>query len=269
MLIIDQVLAQRIERAEALHAADYPKVMVQYDPSFAAAALPLAGGYAVATGPTFPLNRAVGLGMHGPVTAADLDQVEAFFRQRGLPVAVELCPLADESLLALLAQRAYTVQRFLNVFARPLQPSTPITPSAKISVAPISAAETELWVEMMASAGSGSAAIPPDHWTIQLARVVVQRPSVTCFLARVAGTPVGGAALLVRAGLATLFSASTLPAYRGQGVQAALLQARLAMAAAAGCDLAIVITVPGTISQRNVQRAGFQLIYTKVVVQRS
>jgi GNAT superfamily N-acetyltransferase len=60
--------------------------------------------------------------------------------------------------------------------------------------------------------------------------------------------------------------AATAPAHRRHGVQTALLAARLVDAAAAGCDIAIVTTQPGSKSQQNVQRRGFHLLYTRAVL---
>jgi GNAT superfamily N-acetyltransferase len=80
--------------------------------------------------------------------------------------------------------------------------------------------------------------------------------------------PAGAAAVAIRRGLTALFTASTRVAFRGRGVQTALLQARLALAAAMGCDLAVVQTKPGSASQRNVERVGFCLAYTKVTMVR-
>jgi hypothetical protein len=48
--------------------------------------------------------------------------------------------------------------------------------------------------------------------------------------------------------------------------QAALLHARLAHARAAGCELAAVTTQPGSKSQQNVQRLGFELIYSRAIL---
>ena len=67
-------------------------------------------------------------------------------------------------------------------------------------------------------------------------------------------------------GVAQLTGAATVPSARRRGVQAALLAARLDDAAAAGCDLAVVTTAPGSTSQKNVQRRGFQLMYTRAVL---
>ena len=51
-------------------------------------------------------------------------------------------------------------------------------------------------------------------------------------------------------------------------MQSALLRERLAIAVHRGCDLAVVTTQPGSKSQQNVQRQGFDLLYTRAVLVR-
>ena len=70
-------------------------------------------------------------------------------------------------------------------------------------------------------------------------------------------------------GLAQLSGASTLPAYRRRGVQTALLGERLRWAASQGCDLAVVTTQPGSKSQQNAVRRGFDRLYTRAVLVKS
>jgi GNAT superfamily N-acetyltransferase len=77
------------------------------------------------------------------------------------------------------------------------------------------------------------------------------------------GTIAGAAALSVREGVCGLFGASTLPEFRGRGVQGALLKARLESAAAQGCDVAVSIAQPGSTSHRNIERQGFRVAYTR------
>ncbi len=67
---------------------------------------------------------------------------------------------------------------------------------------------------------------------------------------------------------ALLFADSTLEKYRGRGLHLALIRARLQHAAELGCDLATASTAPGSTSQRNYERAGFRVIYTKLNMQR-
>jgi ribosomal protein S18 acetylase RimI-like enzyme len=67
-------------------------------------------------------------------------------------------------------------------------------------------------------------------------------------------------------GIAQLCGAATLPEQRRRGVQSALLDRRLADAGTAGCDLAVVTTQPGSKSHENVQKFGFELLYTRAVL---
>jgi hypothetical protein len=52
-------------------------------------------------------------------------------------------------------------------------------------------------------------------------------------------------------------------------VQGALLAARLEIASAAGCDVAVIVTQPGSKSQENAQRHGFDLLYTRAILVRT
>jgi hypothetical protein len=75
--------------------------------------------------------------------------------------------------------------------------------------------------------------------------------------------------LTVHNGVALLAGACTIPEARRQGAQLALLHARLTFAARLGVDLAMVVTAPGSASQRNAERQGFRPVYTRAKWQRS
>jgi hypothetical protein len=70
--------------------------------------------------------------------------------------------------------------------------------------------------------------------------------------------------LAIHDGVAHLAGASTIPAGRKQGAQLALLDARLRYAAEQGCDLALMGAAPGSGSQRNAERHGFRIAYTRI-----
>jgi GNAT superfamily N-acetyltransferase len=91
-------------------------------------------------------------------------------------------------------------------------------------------------------------------------------PGTTSWLARVGGQPAGGGLLMIHDGLALICGDGTLPSYRHRGVQTLLLQARLAHAAASGCKLAAICTQPGSGSQRNAERQGFQVVYARTML---
>ena len=68
-------------------------------------------------------------------------------------------------------------------------------------------------------------------------------------------------------GLATLFADSTIARHRRSGLHRELIAARLNEALVQGCDLATASTLPGSGSQRNYERMGFEVVYTRVTLE--
>ena len=64
-------------------------------------------------------------------------------------------------------------------------------------------------------------------------------------------------------GVALLGGAATVPELRRRGLQAALLEERLRYAFEHGCDLAMMVAEAGSNSQRNAERKGFRIAYTR------
>jgi predicted acetyltransferase len=69
--------------------------------------------------------------------------------------------------------------------------------------------------------------------------------------------------LFIHDEVAMLAGASTIPEGRNNGAQNALLDSRLRFAAEKGCTLAAMATLPGSQSQKNAQKNGFQIAYTR------
>src|SRR5258708_30021701 len=99
---------------------------------------------------------------------------------------------------------------------------------------------------------------------LEIARVGAKRPGGSAFLAELAGQPIATGAMSIWQGVAMLAGASTVPEGRKQGAQLALLNARLSYAAEHGCDLAMMGALPGSSSQRNAERQGFRIAYTRI-----
>jgi GNAT superfamily N-acetyltransferase len=169
--------------------------------------------------------------------------------------------LADPSLRCLLSERGYRVEDFMNVYVRQLKPldqEPPTVPGLKIKVA--TSEDARYWFEQL---GAGGDWTEPDGLSFMTIRSTL-KSGTRLFLAWRDGQPVGGGALEVHNGMAALMAADTLPAFRNQGIHTALLNVRLAAAVEAGCDLVMVQTLPGAVSQHNILRSGFQLAYTSV-----
>ena len=72
----------------------------------------------------------------------------------------------------------------------------------------------------------------------------------------------------IRDATALFYGDATLPSARRQGWQSAFIRCRLAAAQQQGSDLAMASVLPGSGSNRNYERAGFQLIYMRVNLMR-
>lgn len=85
------------------------------------------------------------------------------------------------------------------------------------------------------------------------------------YLTYVDGRPAGGGGLHIDGSCATLAGGATLEPLRGRGCQSVLLQRRLHDAAELGCDLVFGRGRSGSVSQRNMERAGLRTVFTKTI----
>lgn len=200
---------------------------------------------AVFAGPGLPVNAA----WHGdspPPTASELEAFEAFSAAHGQVATLHLLSHAAPALLPLLRGRGYALEYVLHAYVHDLSGPSPAPP---LSIR--EEADPGAWAALSARGfGPGTEA---------MMRLVAQAPGTVRLVAEVDGQPAGTAALSVTAGVAALYGTSTLPEFRGRGVQTALLAARLHLAAELGADLASVFVTPGSGSERNVRRAGFRV----------
>jgi GNAT superfamily N-acetyltransferase len=240
MLFPDITLAQQLEFHEVWSSVEHARIQAQLFPQTGAISMPIHGGAAVFCGEKSPLSQVYGLGLSGPVSASDLDTIETFYRNRNRKVQISLCPFADISLPALLSDRGYGVQNFMNTYVRqvsPLDDQVPTISGLKITIA--KAAETRLWYEQL---GAGGDWTEPDGITFMTIRTAL-KSGTRLFLAWHDGQPVGGGALEIHGGVAALMAADTLPAFRHQGIHTALMQARLAAAVEAHFTLLLPVGV--------------------------
>jgi GNAT superfamily N-acetyltransferase len=268
MLFADPLLARRIEGAETAAALEVVETSGRLSPDGQAAATAVAGGCAVFLAPGMPVNRAVGLGMGQPVRETEIAAVEAFYRERGAPPAIDLCPLADRSLVDALGPRGYAVGRVLNIHVRAVAPAEPVLRIPDVAVGESASTDADTWAMTVSQGFLGRDAVPDDTPALRLARLTVERPSVRGFIARIGDEPAGAVAVAVCDGLALVFSASTREEFRNRGVNRALLGAAVAAASAAGCELACVATAPGGTSERTARAMGFRHAYTRMLMVR-
>jgi hypothetical protein len=250
-------LARRLESAEAANARGCT-------PGGAGGApvLEIAGGCAVFAGAQSPLTHAVGIGISGPVSRAEVDRIEDFFRSRGARVSIDLCPLASPELLEELGRRGYRATEFNNVLIKRLAGSS-IVLAPRVRKA--TSTEADVWAHAVGQGFFETAELTGEEMSV--GRAIFAMPGALCYLVSgPAGEAAGGGALAIHGGLATLFADSTIAVFRRRGLHLELIATRVNEALAQGCDLATASTLPGSGSQRNYERLGFEVVYTKVTL---
>jgi GNAT superfamily N-acetyltransferase len=278
MLFASEELAARIERAECRLLSDSVEAVQRESPGRDAFAISLAGGVATFLGADAPATKVAGLGFAGGPDEGALADVERAFLQRGAAVQVELSSLGAPAIGAMLTRRGYELRGIENISGLSLTSAAPWdggTNRAAIEVVPSGADELATWTEIVieAFAAPDTQGTPSHesfaHETLERAiRDMAGATGLTRYLARVDGEAIGAASMKLCEGIAQLCGAATLPAYRRRGAQAAMLHARLEAARRSACDIATVTTLPGSKSQQNVQRWGFELLYTRAILVR-
>jgi GNAT superfamily N-acetyltransferase len=256
-------LARRLERTEARGNINFIEARAIAFPERGATWIEVAGAYAMFDGVGSPLTQTFGLGLFETPTTEHLDTLEDFFRSRKADVLHEVAPLADASVFQLFNERGYQPVEFSSVLYRPistdLRLNAPRNEELKVRV--VEKNELDLWAQ---TAAEGWSEFPEvTDFMRDLAHVTAHSKSPS-FLAELAGQPIATGALIIADDVALLAGASTVPNARRQGAQLALLEERLRYAAAHGCTVAMMAANPGSGSQRNAERHGFRIAYTRI-----
>ena len=292
MKYVDTTLARRMEAAEDVPQVEIARVLQRTHPEVGADILEIAGGHAVFAGLNSPVGRAIGLGFDAAVTAAQLDEVEAFYKKHDAPSTVDITPVTHGSLLELLKTRGYVLAELNNVMTRKLEPRERFEESVPgVEFRACAPEETQLWTHTMLRGFFPEDQIP-EGWDKLLAPMAqvpnslatlvwgkenphpVSPPRDVSGQAPPSETRVGqpqpvaccGGMISREHRMIAFGGTSTLAQYRGRGIQTAAMGRRMNRALAEGCDLAVVVTSGNTTSQRNAERMGFTLAYSKATV---
>ncbi|HVG23191.1 MAG TPA: GNAT family N-acetyltransferase [Thermoanaerobaculia bacterium] len=255
----DAALSRRLERCEAKTNAAMVSARAVLHPESGATYIERAGAYAMFDAAGSPLTQTFCLGLFEPPTDEDMDALEEFFVTRGAPVFHEVSPLAHPETLVLLSRRGYRPVELSSILYRPM---VTVPPTTEIRTRIIEPGEEDLWSATTAAGWSEYAEL--FEFMHDLGRVTTMSRGTHPFVAELEGRAVATGALAMHDGVALLAGASTIPSERKRGAQRALLEARLQYAYEHGCDLATMGALPGSASQRNAERQGFRIAYTRI-----
>jgi GNAT superfamily N-acetyltransferase len=258
----DIELARRLERTEAQGNVNFVEARAAAFPQVGAHWIEVAGAFGMFDGVGSPLTQTFGLGVLQPVSTEELDTLEEFFLSKDADVFHEVCPMADQSVFTLFKERGYQPVEFSNVLYRPINPALRLKAprNERIAIRAIEKSETELWTR---TSFEGWSEFPEyADFFRDLAQVFAHSKGPS-FIAELEGKSIATGALTLHGDVALLAGASTIPDARRQGAQLALLEERLRYAADHGCTVAMMVALPGSGSQRNAERHGFRIAYTR------
>jgi acetyltransferase (GNAT) family protein len=260
----DLALSRRLEMAEAHGNVEFVETRARINPASGAQWIQVAGAYAMFDGVKSPCTQTFGLGLFQPITPAEIQTIEEFYLDRGAPVFHEVSPLADPTLLPLLNGRGYHPVELTSVMFCPIsnvaKDMAPLNEDIRVRLAQDN--EAEMWAATAVKGWGELAEL--EEVMPELALVSAKRSRALSFVAEVDGQPIATGAMSISDGVALLAGASTIPEARRRGAQLALLKSRSRYAAEQGCDIVMVCAGPGGESQRNAERQGFRIAYTRI-----
>ncbi|MBX3233789.1 MAG: GNAT family N-acetyltransferase [Labilithrix sp.] len=201
-------------------------------------------------------NRVTGFGL----APEHVDRAIAFFDARGEDTKLETSSYAPAPVLDAVAARGFQLRFFTHVLALSVRDVARTPPPAGITIERLDRTDASA---VRAAAVHNDRCFSPEREPSEIAvgrtMMHLTMPTNDTFVARARGEIVGVGCSESSHGLTILFGGAVRPDHRGRGLQQALMNVRLAAAHERGSDLACVMTGPGTSSERNARRAGFQL----------
>jgi GNAT superfamily N-acetyltransferase len=256
-------LARSLEAAHGWCVGQYAASVSRRRPESCAGIVPVNSGLCISTAAIGPFNFAVGIGLDGPVNNTELDEVEHFFRSRGMSPRVDVIPHAHESLGAILQERGYRISEITSVLAMSLEGELPSarTPD-NVVLRWAEEHDCEDWVNILVK---GFFVTDPGAERRDNLAALFCVPNSLNVIAKADGKTAGIAGGMIPddLGVAVIFASSVLPQFRNRGIHGAMLRARLERAKNAGCKLVAVTATPGSTSERNLERYGFVPCYEK------
>ncbi len=260
-MFADLALARRLERAEGHACMQFAEARRKLFPDSDSEWMECAGAHAVFDGIGAPTTQSFGLGIFEEISAASLEVIERFFMDRGAEVMHEVSPLAGVAALDLLCARGYRPIEISSVLYRAVERPA-FERDGKINVRVTGPDEAQLWTNISVRGWTHEHPELADFLR-QMGAICLARHESPCFLAEFEGQPGAAGVLSIHKGVALFGGASTIPELRRHGLQAALLQERMRYAFEHGCDLAMMVAEAGSNSQRNAERQGFRVAYTR------
>ena len=258
---LDRALVSRLEKAHEWTVLNYIDCLQSRRPGVSAAALPIAGGQAFYAGPS-PFSFAVGIGINRAIAADELDTLEAFYAAHAVPCKLDVTPYTNASVSELITEREYRVADLTSVLSLTADGGSFGPRVGEVELRWAGADDCDMWVDTIARNFYVS---DPGEERRKNMECMFHAAHALNVIATVKGELAGVASMMVPhdGGMAVIYGSCTTPAFRRLGVHREMLRLRVQTARAAGCDSVLATALPGSDSERNLERCGFRCWYVK------
>lgn len=261
MFIIDRDIANRADLLLAEYDQANGRARMKLDPELPQQVHDFGSGVVVFYENHLDRSRATRFGMQGPVSPETIDKVESLYASKGASPLFAVNPYGDPAFGEELGRRGYSLTIWMQVMVRKLDDIPGMQPPETLRIDDLQTDEHTVWAETIASGFAGFEIPYVRDPAIHL--VTPQVDGIHCYLARWKQEIAAAACLFVSRSWAFLFIASTRESFRRKGIQTALIHHRLLHAHQLGCSHAVIVVMPGSESNRNAARAGFQIAYSR------
>lgn len=264
MIYSNEALSQQLERTEARFNTEFVCSRLKMFPGSRAKWKEIDGTYAMFDGVESPLTQTFGLGLFEKLSIKTIEELEKFYYQFSAPIFHEVSPMADPSHMEILYKCGYRPVEATSVLYKLLSKEDTayqaINP--EITSRYMQEGEEKIWASTSAT-GWSTEAPGLSEFLYEFAQIAAQSQGVVSFFANLNGKPISTGMLYIDNDIAMITGDSTIAEGRNRGAQNVLIAARLNHAADRGCTIAMMAASPGSKSQRNAEKNGFRLAYTR------
>lgn len=257
-------LSQKLERTEARANAEFVHSHLKMIPDSNSEWIDVNGTYAMFDGAESPLTQTFGLGLFSETIESDLEMIENFYSRFSAPVFHEVSPMADPEHINILLKKGYQPIEMTSILYKLLskEVANKTKIDSKLTARKSHEGEEHIWASINSE---GWSADMPDFrdFMYQFSQISARSVGASTFFANLNHKPISTGLLYIYDDIALLAGDSTIQEGRNKGGQNALIDARLSYAADHGCILAMIAASPGSQSQKNAEKNGFRIAYTR------
>lgn len=193
----------------------------------------------------------------GPEDLPRLNEIFAYYGD--IAPCFDMTPdrMTEEVAIALSERSYIPVDQLVFMAAKPLDQGTDATGAFHIEQ--VTEESAEAFIEWIVLSSNGAIQITDEM--IARTKGYFHAPHFINYMLRIDGEPAAMGSLFIHGEEGYLANDYTFEAYRGRGCQMALIQQRLGDAARLGLTDVYTDVVFGTVSQGNMEKAGFKIAY--------